>query len=41
MGQLWLRLKLLLILSLHLQVKYVRIPQETWAELRRKLFPLL
>jgi hypothetical protein len=43
MGQLWLQFKLLLILRLHLQVlqvKYVRISQETWGELRRKLFPL-
>jgi len=40
MGQLRLQLKLLLILRLHLHVKYFRIPQETWGELRRKLFPL-
>ena len=40
MTLLWLRLKLLFIQRLHLRVKYVRIPEAKWRELRAKVLEI-
>lgn len=37
MGKLLLQLKLIFIVRLRVPVRYVRVPKETWDELRRNI----